>query len=149
MIKVCTEDFDLGELTNQLRQKSPQSGAIVNFVGLVRDINHGQNVSKLFLEHYPAMTEKILADICSRAKTRFAVDHIDVIHRVGELGLNSQIVYVGVSAIHRGDAFSCCEYVMDYLKSEAPFWKKENQNGQQVWLDANPSDVAAKARWEQ
>lgn len=147
MIKVCVEDFDLSILTNELRRKSSHSGAIVNFVGLVRDMNYGQNVSSLFLEHYPAMTEKVLTDICSRAKARFSVDHIDVIHRIGELKLNSQIVYVGVSSMHRGDAFSCCEYVMDHLKSEAPFWKKEHRKDQQVWLDVNPSDIAAKERW--
>lgn len=148
MIKVCVEDFDLSILTNELRRKSPHSGAIVNFVGLVRDMNHGQNVSSLLLEHYPAMTEKVLTDICRRARARFSVDHIDVIHRIGELKLNSQIVYVGVSAMHRGDAFSCCEYVMDHLKSEAPFWKKEHRGDQQVWLDANPNDIAAKERWK-
>ncbi|WP_105254700.1 molybdenum cofactor biosynthesis protein MoaE, partial [Pseudoalteromonas sp. T1lg75] len=122
-------------------------GAVVSFVGLVRDINQGEAVSGLTLEHYPGMTQKSLEAICTRAKARFEVPHIDVVHRVGSLALNEQIVFVGVAARHREKAFLACEYVMDHLKSEAPFWKKEQRQEGELWLAQNDKDTLALARW--
>lgn len=133
-----------------LRAKDNTDGAIVTFIGLVRDFNQGHDVTGLFLEHYPAMTAKSLEKISNRAKERFKVNQLDIIHRVGQLALGNQIVYVGVSSPHREEAFACAQFVMDYLKKEAPFWKKETRKKQQqdVWIETNQKDKEALKKWQ-
>ena len=147
MIRVQSEDFNLQVEYDHLRAKS-SVGAVVTFCGLVRDVNQGQDISTLTLEHYPGMTEKMLTDIVLRAKERWAFIDCTVIHRVGELQLQDQIVFVGVASLHRTEAFAACEFIMDYLKTEAPFWKKEQIAGQgSQWLDARESDLTALSKW--
>ncbi|MCP5076995.1 MAG: molybdopterin synthase catalytic subunit MoaE [Psychromonas sp.] len=148
MIKVQTEDFNQQIEYDRLRQES-STGAVVTFTGLVRDINQGEQISALTLEHYPAMTEKALTDIVEQAKARWSLINTTVIHRVGELGLLDQIVFVGVASLHRGDAFAACEFIMDHLKTQAPFWKKEtNSQGESYWVDARESDQSALNKWD-
>ncbi|MEI6897340.1 MAG: molybdopterin synthase catalytic subunit MoaE [Psychromonas sp.] len=148
MINVQSEDFNQQTEYERLR-KTSDTGAIVTFTGLVRDINHGEKISALTLEHYPAMTEKSLFNIVERAKTRWDIINVTVIHRVGELQLLDQIVFVGIASLHRGDAFAACEFIMDHLKTEAPFWKKEtNSEGQSYWVDARVSDQSALNKWQ-
>lgn len=150
-VKVQHEDFNVNDALQSLRANNPNVGAIVSFVGLVRDINEGDDVNTLTLEHYPGMTEKALSAIIENAKTRWNVIDALVIHRVGILKPCEQIVLVAVTSAHRGDAFKACEFIMDYLKTQAPFWKKESiqQNGeiQTRWIEPKDSDDAAKARW--
>ena len=122
-------------------------GAIVSFVGLVRDLNDGDAIQTLTLEHYPEMTQKALEAIELEAKTRWNVVDALIIHRVGTLKPQDQIVLVAVSSAHRGEAFKACEFIMDYLKTSAPFWKKEATNQGERWVEAKVSDDAAKARW--
>ncbi|QUJ69038.1 molybdopterin synthase catalytic subunit MoaE [Photobacterium sp. GJ3] len=145
-IRVQTEDFDVGQEYGCLAQGS-QAGAVVTFTGKVRDMNLGESVTSLTLEHYPGMTEKSLAGIVAQAKTRWPLLAVTVIHRVGHLTSGDQIVFVGVSSAHRGAAFQACEFIMDYLKTEAPFWKKEVREGESKWVDARESDQAARQRW--
>jgi len=130
-----------------MRQRRRDTGAVVSFVGQVRDINDGSNVSALTLEHYPGMTEKALENIVAQAKQRWDIFDALVIHRVGTLQPTDHIVLVVVSGAHRGEAFSACEFIMDYLKTEAPFWKKENTSAGERWVDAKSSDDAARERW--
>jgi molybdopterin synthase catalytic subunit len=146
-VRVQTEDFDTGFEINQLRSARKDVGAVVSFVGQVRDINEGDQVSQLTLEHYPGMTEKSLEAIIKQAKTRWNIIDVLIIHRVGTLQPCDQIVLVAVSGAHRGEAFSACEYVMDYLKTEAPFWKKEATPSGERWVEAKTSDDDAKQRW--
>lgn len=147
MISVQQDDFNQQIEYDRLRQAS-NTGAVVTFTGLVRDINQGEKITALTLEHYPAMTEKALADIVEQAKSRWSLINTTVIHRVGELQLLDQIVFVGVASLHRGDAFAACEFIMDYLKTSAPFWKKEtNSEGKSYWVDARDSDQTALAKW--
>ena len=146
-IRVQNQDFDLGAEVDALRRDNPKIGAIASFVGLVRDINDGAGVSTLTLEHYPSMTEKALAGIVDQAGTRWDVIDATVIHRVGELKPTDQIVLVVVASGHRGDAFQACEFIMDYLKTQAPFWKKESTHGGERWVEARESDDAAMLRW--
>lgn len=147
MIQVQTDDFNQQIEYDHLREAS-QTGAIVTFTGLVRDINQGQNISTLTLEHYPLMTEKILNEIVVQAKLRWSILNVRVIHRVGELQLLEQIVFVGIASLHRGDAFAACEYIMDHLKASVPFWKKEcNTTGKSYWVDARESDQLALKKW--
>jgi molybdopterin synthase catalytic subunit len=120
---------------------------VVSFVGTVRDINQGTGVSSLTLEHYPGMTDKSLQEIVAQAKSRWQLDEVLVIHRVGPLLPLEQIVLVAVSSAHRGEAFEACEFVMDWLKTRAPFWKKEATPQGDRWVDARESDDAAAARW--
>lgn len=149
MISVQGEDFNQQIEYERLRQNS-ETGAIVTFTGLVRDINQGEQVSSLTLEHYPAMTEKALSDIVEQAKLRWSLINTTVIHRVGKLQLLDQIVFVGVASLHRADAFAACEFIMDYLKTAAPFWKKETNNkGESYWVDARESDQKALNKWHQ
>jgi molybdopterin synthase catalytic subunit len=148
-VRVQIEDFDVGFELNALRRANPSTGALVSFVGQVRDINDGNAIGTLTLEHYPAMTEKALEAIESEAKARWDVIDSIIIHRVGTLNPSDQIVLVAVSSAHRGDAFSACEFIMDYLKTSAPFWKKETTNQGERWVEAKLSDDAAKARWKQ
>jgi molybdopterin synthase catalytic subunit len=124
-------------------------GAVVTFVGTVRDMNEGASVAELELEHYPGMTEKALEDILARAAARFSLSDALVIHRVGPLQPLDQIVLVATLSAHRGQAFAACEFIMDYLKSEAPFWKKEQTPAGARWVDARSSDEAALERWRQ
>jgi molybdopterin synthase catalytic subunit len=146
-VRVQTEDFDTGFEINQLRKARKDVGAVVSFVGQVRDVNEGDEVSQLTLEHYPGMTEKSLQAIIVQAKARWNIMDVLIIHRIGTLQPCDQIVLVAVSGAHRGEAFAACEFVMDYLKTEAPFWKKEATPSGERWLEAKSSDDDARARW--
>lgn len=147
-IRVQHEDFDLGVEVASLRRADPGIGAVAAFVGQVRDMNDGATVGTLTLEHYPGMTEKSLADIVEKAKSRWQFHDALVIHRIGELQPLDQIVLVAVAGSHRGECFAACEYIMDYLKTEAPFWKKEQTPDGERWVDARVSDDHARQRWE-
>jgi molybdopterin synthase catalytic subunit len=147
-IRVQIEDFDVGLELSKLRLANPSTGALVSFIGQVRDINDGSAINTLTLEHYPEMTEKALKAIESEAKTRWDIIDSLIIHRVGTLQPLDQIVLVVVSSAHRGDAFSACEFIMDFLKTSAPFWKKEITNQGERWVEAKLSDDDAKARWQ-
>lgn len=148
-IRVQTEDFDVGAELNKLRRASSSIGAIVSFVGQVRDMNDGDDINALTLEHYPAMTESALAQIENEAKTRWKIIDSLIIHRVGTLQPLDQIVLVAASSAHRGEAFYACEFMMDYLKTSAPFWKKEATSKGEHWVEAKLSDDVAKARWQE
>ena len=145
-VKVQSEDFDAGALTRALSAGRTDIGAVATFVGLVRGAADG--VQEMTLEHYPGMTEKSLAAIAAEARERWpAVAALRVIHRVGRLRVGDQIVFVGVAGGHRGEAFAACEFIMDYLKTRAPFWKKEETEAGVRWVEARDSDDAAAARW--
>jgi len=147
MIRVQQADFNLQQEYDLLRQDA-SVGAVVIFSGLVRDMNQGEQISALTLEHYPAMTELALEKIVKQAKLRWDIINCTVIHRVGELKLLDQIVFVGIATLHRGDAFAACEFIMDFLKTEAPFWKKEtNSTGESYWLDAREGDQESLTKW--
>lgn len=146
-VRVQTEDFDAGFEIDQLRKVRKDVGAVVSFVGQVRDVNEGDEVSQLTLEHYPGMTEKSLEAIITQAKARWNIIDVLIIHRVGTLQPCDQIVLVAVSGAHRGEAFDACEFVMDYLKTEAPFWKKEATQSGERWVEAKSSDDDARERW--
>ena len=146
-VRIQTEDFDLSTEIAALRAGRAGVGAVVSFVGTVRDINQGTGVSSLTLEHYPGMTDKSLQEIVAQAKSRWQLDEVLVIHRVGPLLPLEQIVLVAVRSAHRGEAFEACEFVMDWLKTRAPFWKKEATPQGERWVDARESDDAAAARW--
>jgi molybdopterin synthase catalytic subunit len=147
-VRVQTEDFDVGAEIAALRRGDARVGAVAIFVGTVRDVNEGTGVATMTLEHYPGMTEKSLQAIVEEAKRRFDVYGIRVIHRVGELAPTDQIVLVAVTSAHRGDAFDACRFVMDYLKTRAPFWKKEATPQGARWVEARESDDEAAQRWE-
>lgn len=146
-VRVQPQDFDVSEELALLREQSSQIGAVVNFVGTVRDINQQQSISSMELEHYPGMTEKSISDIAEEAGRRWSLFGITVIHRVGLLKPKDQIVLVAVSSKHRGEAFQACEFVMDYLKTQAPFWKKEQTEQGAQWVDARETDTNAADRW--
>ncbi|MFN5512180.1 MAG: molybdopterin synthase catalytic subunit MoaE [Burkholderiales bacterium] len=146
-VRVQQEDFDLSAEVAALRAGRPQVGAVACFVGTVRDINQGSGVSSLTLEHYPGMTEKALQGIVDAAQARWTLDDVLVIHRVGSLAPLDQIVLVAVTSAHRGEALAACEFVIDWLKTDAPFWKKETTPEGARWVDARESDDAAAARW--
>lgn len=148
-VHIQHEDFDAGAEIARLRAGDPRIGAVACFVGVARDRNDGSDVSTLTLEHYPGMTEGAIEAIVDQARARWQVIEILVIHRIGELKPLDQIVLVVATSSHRGDAFAACEFVMDYLKTEAPFWKKEVTPDGSRWVDARESDEAAKRRWEQ
>ena len=147
---VCiqTEDFDLGCKLATMRLAQPSIGALVSFVGQVRDINGGDAINTLTLEHYPEMTQKALETIELEAKTRWDIIDTLIIHRVGTLKPLDQIVLVAVTSAHRGEAFKACEFMMDYLKTSAPFWKKETTSQGEHWVEAKVSDDEAKLRWD-
>ena len=147
-VRVQTEDFDTGAEISRMRLARRDAGAVVAFVGQVRDINDGSEVSTLTLEHYPGMTEKALETIIDQARVRWDIFDALIIHRVGTLQPTDQIVLVLVSGAHRGEAFSACEFIMDYLKTEAPFWKKEQTPSGARWIDAKVSDDHARDRWK-
>lgn len=146
-VRIQTEDFDAGIEIAALRRGNPAIGAIASFIGLVRDANEGERVTEMTLEHYPGMTEKALAKIVDEAKSRWNIIDVLVVHRVGTLHPCDQIVLVIVSGAHRGEAFAACEFVMDYLKTQAPFWKKEQTPAGGRWVDARVTDDAAAERW--
>jgi molybdopterin synthase catalytic subunit len=146
-VRIQTEDFDLSAEILNLRRGNTGIGAVASFVGLVRDLDHGTAVTEMTLEHYPGMTEKALAEIVEEAKRRWNIIDALVIHRIGPLKPTDQIVLVAVSSAHRGDAFAACEFIMDYLKTRAPFWKKEQTEAGAHWVDARESDETAAQRW--
>ena len=148
VIKVQEADFDHGVEVAALRAGDARVGAVVSFLGLVRDMNDGASVAEMTLEHYPGMTEKALAAIVADAQSRWELYDTLVIHRVGPLKPCDQIVLVAVSSAHRGEAFAACEFIMDYLKTRAPFWKKEATPDGGRWVDARESDDGAAARWQ-
>ena len=146
-VRVQTEDFDLTTEIAQLRANTPKVGAIVNFVGVVRDLNEGEQIAEMELEHYPGMTEKALEDIIAQARSRWDLFDALVIHRVGPLKPLDQIVLVAVTSAHRGEAFAACEFIIDYLKTQAPFWKKEQTPQGSRWVDARVTDDEAMKKW--
>ncbi len=146
-VRIQTEDFDLSQEMAQLRAGNAKVGAIVSFVGTVRDLNEGASVAEMELEHYPGMTEQSIQAIIDQARERWPVYGALVIHRVGPLKPMDQIVLVAVTSPHRGEAFSACEFIIDYLKTEAPFWKKEQTPQGARWVDARTSDDDALRKW--
>ena len=147
-IRVQEGDFDISAEIAGLRRGDPRVGAVVSFLGTVRDMNDGSSVKGMTLEHYPGMTEKALQDILDQAKARWDIYQSLVIHRVGPLLPEDQIVMVAVTSAHRGEAFAACEFIMDYLKTAAPFWKKEDTPEGGRWVDARVTDETAMSRWE-
>ncbi len=154
MLSVQEADFDVAALYAQLRAAADNAGAIVSFTGLVREFYESSEagrepaVQRLVLEHYPGMTEKALLAIVDEARTRWDVLAWQVIHRVGPLEAGDQIVYVSIASTHRGDAFAAAEFIMDYLKTRAPFWKKQHTEAGAHWIESRSADEAARARWE-
>jgi molybdopterin synthase catalytic subunit len=146
-VRVQTEDFDVAQELKRLRDGNPAVGAVAAFIGVVRDLNDSTEVRTLTLEHYPGMTEKALEGIVAEATRRWDVYDALVVHRVGGLEPTDQIVLVAVASAHRGEAFAACEFIMDYLKTRAPFWKKEDTAAGERWVEARASDDDAAARW--
>ncbi|MGH8632234.1 MAG: molybdopterin synthase catalytic subunit MoaE [Burkholderiales bacterium] len=146
-VRVQTEDFDAGAEITRLRAGNPKIGAVASFIGVVRDLNDGDAISEITLEHYPGMTEKALEQIVAEARSRWNIYDALVIHRVGRLKPCDQIVLVVVTGAHRGEAFQACEFLMDYLKTRAPFWKKERTGEGSRWVEARETDAAAAERW--
>ncbi|MBN8462745.1 MAG: molybdopterin synthase catalytic subunit MoaE [Dechloromonas sp.] len=147
-VRVQEADFDLNIELTALRAGDARVGALASFLGLVRDLNDGAAVSEMTLEHYPGMTEKALEEIVAEAKGRWDIYDALVIHRVGPLKPCDQIVLVAVTSAHRGEAFAACEFIMDYLKTRAPFWKREATPEGARWVDARDTDDSAAARWQ-
>lgn len=147
MIRVQHEDFDHGAEYNALRQSAKSDGAIVTFTGLVRDFNSDSSVSSLEIEHYSGMTEKTLSTICNDAQKRWDLGSVSVIHRIGTIHAFEQIVFVGVTSTHRKDAFEAAQFIMDILKTTAPFWKQEVTKQGATWVKSKVSDTAAKKKW--
>jgi molybdopterin synthase catalytic subunit len=145
-IRVQSGDFDIAEELALIRSNA-SVGAVASFIGLVRDVNDGSGISSLTLEHYPLMTEKTLSEIVREAESRWRILSSTIIHRVGELKPTDQIVLVIVASAHRGDAFAACEFIMDYLKTQAPFWKKEQTPQGSRWVEARDSDDSAASCW--
>lgn len=148
-IRVQTEPFDLAAEQAALYRGRPEVGAVASFIGITRNRNDGQGVSAMTLEHYPGMTERALERIATEARSRWDLLDVTIIHRVGELQPTDPIVLVAVAAAHRGDAFAACEFIMDYLKTRAPFWKKEVTPEGERWVDARATDEEAAQRWAQ
>jgi molybdopterin synthase catalytic subunit len=147
-VRVQEADFDISEEVAQLRSQNPKVGAVACFVGTVRDLNDGSIVTAMELEHYPGMTEKALESIAQEARGRWPGSDVLIVHRVGKLRPLDQIVLVATTAMHRGEAFESCAFVMDYLKTQAPFWKKEKTEQGERWVDARENDASALARWD-
>src|SRR5881396_1593302 len=147
-VRIQTKDFDVGAEIAALRRDNPKVGAVASFIGLCRDANDGTAVTKMTLEHYPGMTEKALEGIITEAKGRWSITNALIVHRVGELKPADQIVLVVVTGAHRGETFAACEFIMDYLKTRAPFWKKEETPQGARWVEARASDDEAAQRWE-
>ncbi len=146
-VRIQTADFDVSAEIAALRRGNPKVGAVASFIGIVRDVNEGDAVAEMTLEHYPGMTEKAIEEIIGQAKGRWDIIDALVIHRVGTLKPADQIVLVAVTGAHRGEAFAACEFVMDYLKTRAPFWKKEQAGKGTRWVEARSSDDLAAGRW--
>ena len=146
-VSIQTEDFDLTAEVAALRAGDGGVGAVASFVGTVRDQSDGSTVSAMELEHYPGMTESAIEAMIDRAHARFDIRAVRVVHRIGVLALGDQIVLVAVASAHRGQAFEACEFLMDYLKTQAPFWKKESTPAGSHWVDAREADDAALRRW--
>jgi molybdopterin synthase catalytic subunit len=146
-VRVQQHDFDAGAEIAALRAGNLNVGAVASFIGTVRDVNEGAGVSSMELEHYPGMTERALEDICAQARGRWDILDALVVHRYGKLAPGDQIVLVVVTSAHRGEAFAACEFIMDYLKTQAPFWKKERTPQGERWVEARDADDAAAARW--
>lgn len=148
MISIQQEDFDVGEEYKALVADDTAAGAAVTFVGRVRDLNLDRNVLGLHLEHYPGMTEKSVQAIVDEAQARWKILRYKIIHRIGDLHLGDNIVFVGVSSAHREDAFQAVDFLMDYLKTRAPFWKKELTDQGSIWIESQEKDTVAAKRWE-
>jgi molybdopterin synthase catalytic subunit len=146
-INVQSQDFDFAYEYQKLRDSNNSDGALVTFVGLVRDMNLQQSVSGLFLEHYPAMTEKVLNNIVKQARAKWKLGSVSIIHRVGQLNVSEQIVFVGVTSQHRQSAYHANEFIMDYLKTDAPFWKKETTIRGDRWIEAKAGDLKKSQDW--
>ena len=147
-VRIQEQAFDISTEVAALGQSRRDIGAVVTFTGLVRDINAGDEVSLMTLEHYPGMTEKAIEEIVEEATIRWNLRAVTVIHRIGTLLPGEQIVFVAVASAHRGDSFLGCEFIMDYLKTKAPFWKKETVQGDDTrWVDSRVSDIGAAERW--
>ncbi len=146
-VSIQIEDFDLSQEVAKLRQGDHRVGAVCSFVGTVRAQASGEDVTALALEHYPGMTERSIEKMMSLARERFDIWGVRVVHRVGELKVEDQIVLVAVTSAHRGESFKACEFLMDYLKTQAPFWKKETTAHGSHWVDARVSDDQALAKW--
>lgn len=146
-VRVQAEDFDVGAEIAALRDGDARVGGVASFIGIVRDLNEGDQVAEMTLEHYPGMTENALEKIVAEAKSRWDIYDALVIHRVGTLRPTDQIVLVVVTSAHRGEAFQACEFLMDYLKTKAPFWKKEQTGQGGRWVEARATDDAAADRW--
>jgi molybdopterin synthase catalytic subunit len=146
-VVIQQEDFDIAAVMNELRASSNNVGAIVSFVGLVRDMSYDEKVKSIIVEHYPGMSENALNKIIVEAKSRWDLQGVRVIHRVGSLGPNDQIVLVATASSHRGHAFAGCEFIIDYLKTDAPFWKKEVKPQGGEWVVTKDSDVQRMQRW--
>ncbi len=146
-IRVQPDAFDPNAEQESLWRGRPQVGALVSFLGLMRDLNEGETVTGMTLEHYPGMTERALQAIAEEATQRWSLDGVSILHRVGALLPQDPIVLVAVSSAHRGDAFRACEFLIDYLKTRAPFWKKETTTKGERWVDARAGDEAAAGRW--
>ena len=147
-IRIQEQDFDISAELAALRKGDARVGAVVTFLGTVRDMNDGSVVKGMTLEHYPGMTEKALQEIIDQAKGRWDIYQTLVIHRVGLMQPEEQIVLVAVTSAHRGEAFAACEFIMDYLKTAAPFWKKEDTPQGSRWVDARVTDETAMSRWK-
>jgi molybdopterin synthase catalytic subunit len=147
-VSVQEVDFDVGAEIEALTAGDARAGAVASFVGLVRDVNEGAGVSEMTLEHYPGMTEKALQEIVTEAKSRWDIYAVRIIHRVGHLLPTDRIVFVAVSSAHRGEAFAACEFIMDYLKTRAPFWKREVTPEGARWVDARETDDHSAERWK-
>ena len=148
-IRICTEAFDPGAELNALHAANLGIGAVTGFVGYVRDFNEGRDVHGLFLEHYPGMTETALASIVVEAEQRWPLLRVEVVHRVGHLPPGEPIVFVGTASAHRQAALDACTFIMDYLKTRAPFWKKEDTPEGARWVEGRGSDQTAAGRWKQ
>tara|TARA_A100000164_G_scaffold313940_1_gene292976 strand:+ start:566 stop:1027 length:462 start_codon:yes stop_codon:yes gene_type:complete len=147
VVKIQNEDFDVKNELDIIRRNNPKIGAIVTFIGLVRDFNQKENISEMDLEHYPGMTEIVLEKIANEANDKWDCENILVIHRIGKLKPMDQIVLVIVCSAHRGKAFSACQFVIDFLKTKAPFWKREVTGVGSRWVEARESDLTSESKW--
>lgn len=148
LVQVQEADFSVAAEYERLTSANTEDGAVVTFVGRMRDYNQGDRVQSLFLEHYPGMTERALQDLVAEARARWRLGRVAIIHRVGRLVPADQIVWVGVASPHRGEAFAAAEYLMDALKTRAPFWKKEQTGQAERWVEARETDAQRARRWE-
>lgn len=146
-VKVQSECFDVGKEIDGLQSGNGSIGAVVNFIGLVRDCYKGKDITAMELEHYPGMTESSLQHIAKQAMAKWQLQGVSIIHRIGYLKANDPIVFVAVASSHRAEAFQACEFIMDFLKTDAPFWKKEHGPEGAHWVDARETDQQARQRW--